>query len=1131
MTRRELLGALAAAACLRPRHLSAAPFPVHFRRPSPHELLAPYILPGADNFPGEKTAMEIAAQLRKLAAAGSIPFPTRYHQISPNVFEADITATQSANPQPPTPNPRFYVLPLDTIRYEVQSVQPTGLEYRVGYLRYQWRGGRFTELQPVRETLAKSPRPLFRDVTADLFGATDSFREQLLRGIPYWRARLDSASGIDIYGNQGIAVGDIDDDGLDEVYVCQPGGLPNRLYQFRDGRMQDITDRAGVGLLDDTSSALFLDLRNVGRQDLVVLRASGPVLFLNQGDGTFALRQDAFRFRSPMQGSFTGMSAADFDRDGRIDLYLCTYTYFQSEDQYRYPVPYHDAQNGPPNFLFRNQLAADGSGIFEDVTAATGLNQNNNRFSFAPAWCDYDGDGWPDLYVANDFGQHNLYKNDRGHFRDVAVDAYVEDMGPGMSATWFDFDLDGRPDLYVSNMWSEAGQRVVREPAFRPVSEGGLREPYRRHTKGNSLYQNRGDGTFADASEEQDVEMGRWAWSADAHDFDNDGSPEIYIACGMLTGPNETDLMSFFWRQVVAKSPVTAGERSEAYESGWNAINQLIREDYSWNGRERNVYYARRNNKYHDLSGVSGLDHALDSRAFAVTDFDGDGNLDILLKSRLGPQVKAFENDCAGGRNAVAFRLVGTKSNRDGIGARVEVDGRVKYLQTGSGYVSQHTKVLHFGLGGASMINAVRVWWPSGLRQEFHNLAAGYRYEITEGSVGLRRQVFRQRTSAPPATQNAAGDNLPRLHDTWLIEPVPLPDKRKGPGLLYIGEGESPNLPAEVINLRQEPGDVAAGYALFRRYLLDWRTALVLPWALLIDEQSRVHKLYAGVPDAAAVAADLKLMRSGNRRELALPFHGDYLSLPRRNYFKLGAAFYWAGYPDLALPYLEETVKQSPENDKALNAIGQIHLDAGRFDAARPYLEKAVAVNPRLGEAWNNLGGVESGLHKLPEALANYQRAIDLLPKAAYPLVNAGEVQAEIGDTAAAAKLFQRAMEVDPTDAEAPNQLGMLAAHANRNAEAKDWFQKAITLKRDHAGAINNLGVLYLQMGQTNDAIAAFEYGIKMAPNDELLYMNLGRTYIKMGDRNKAKETMQRLLEQKPDSSAAAKALRELEVR
>src|SRR5262249_55027102 len=155
---------------------------------------------------------------------------------------------------------------------------------------------------------------------------------------------------------------------------------------------------------------------------------------------------------------------------------------------------------------------------FEDVTRASGIDENNNRYSFAPAWCDYDGDGWPDLYVANDFGRNNLYRNQNGRFHDAARTAGLEDLGPGMSASWFDYDGDGRADLYVSNMWTAPGARVAPDRNFAPVARDGLAQPYHRHTKGNSLFRNRGDGGFEETGASERVAMGRWAWSSGGFD-------------------------------------------------------------------------------------------------------------------------------------------------------------------------------------------------------------------------------------------------------------------------------------------------------------------------------------------------------------------------------------------------------------------------------------------------------------------------------------------------------------------------------------------------------------------------------------------------------------------------------------
>ena len=1156
LTRRRFFESAAAGGLswVLPKRALAEPFPVRFRKPLPYESLFEFIEPGHDEFSGEKQASDITAHLdaifktRALPLSnnfeGASPLPVQYRAVVEGVALAEFDPRDRGFEQGlknwldslgQVRSASFFVLPKDRVRYEIASSGPDGLRYRVGLWKQIWLDGRLLRFEPIEETLVSSPRKLFRDVTSEVFGDAGSFQLQMSRGVPYWRARLDSACGIDVYGNNGIAAGDIDGDGWDEVYVCQPGGLPNRLYKNRGGTMEDITEQAGVGVLDDTASALFVDFRNTGRQDLVVLTKDAPLLFLNQGHFPFLHKPDAFRFASPPQGTFTGMAAADYDLDGRVDLYLCTYIYFQSEDQYRYPVPYHDSRNGPPNFLFHNELTGEGGGFFEDVTARVGMNENNNRYSFAPAWCDFDGDGWPDLYVANDFGRNNLYKNERGRFHDTAAAAGVADVGPGMSAAWFDYDGDGRQDLYVSNMWTAPGQRVVEDKAFAAAPDEILRNAYRRHSKGNSLFHNRGDGAFESTEAAEGVEMGRWAWASDGIDFDNDGTPEIYITCGMLTNSSTHDLASFFWRQVVARSPTT-NIAAPAYENGWNALNQLIRGDYSWNGREPNVLYARRLGHFHDFSGVSGLDFAEDSRAFAVTDLDGDGSLDLLLKSRLGPQVRAFQNDWGQSRHSLALELQGTRSNRDAIGARVEVEHSdkrtVRILQAGSGYISQHTKRLYFGLGDASSTGKVRILWPSGLTQEFENLAAGFRHQVVEGSDELKRIAFLPRKPFTTARAPITGDNRANLETAWLLEPVPLPEPPKGQGFLCLFSGQRPltppGLPFQMVDLGGGSSDRSAWYALFRMYLFDYRVDLTLPLLLLVDGRGMAHKVYEGIPEPGRLRADLAMMQDKNRIRLALPFPGTYYAPPNRNYFRLGAAFYWAGYPLQALIYMEEALRSAPNNSKAHLAVGHIHLEAGSYGPAREHLERAVKLSPGSADGWINLGSLETALENYAAGLQDFEKALTILPDSAFALMSAGRAHGKLGHASIAEQMLRRALEIEPRNAEASNQLGLLLSGQNRTDEARKSFQDAIAAERDHTGAINNLGVLYMQTQKPQDAIAAFRYGIEVAPDEELLYFNLARVYVAVGDRVKARYVLQQLLVRHPDSVMGKKGLAEL---
>ncbi|MCH7720248.1 MAG: VCBS repeat-containing protein [Planctomycetes bacterium] len=372
---------------------------------------------------------------------------------------------------------------------------------------------------------------MFADCTTAVLGANPSFHEQLLPGLNHWRARLQASLGVDLFGYQGLAIGDVNGDGLDDLFLCQPGGLPNRLFvQNEDGTATDVSADAGVDLLDRSSAALLIDLDNDGDQDLVVMAYDSVLIYSNDGTGRFSSAGEV------AHSSSSSMAAADYDLDGDLDLYVCGYSAPTGRDNT--PIPYHDANNGLPNRLLRN----DGGWRFTDVTESSGLQVNNRRYSFAASWEDYDNDGDDDLYVANDFGRNNLYRNDGGVFTDVAPVAGVEDISAGMGVTWGDYNNDGLMDIYVSNMFSSAGNRVSYQRQFRPGDDDSTRALFQRHARGNSLFANLGDGTFRDVSTDAGVTMGRWAWGSRFLDINNDGLEDILVANGYITNDDTGDL-------------------------------------------------------------------------------------------------------------------------------------------------------------------------------------------------------------------------------------------------------------------------------------------------------------------------------------------------------------------------------------------------------------------------------------------------------------------------------------------------------------------------------------------------------------------------------------------------------------
>jgi hypothetical protein len=382
-------------------------------------------------------------------------------------------------------------------------------------------------------TLSASDR--FADATRAIIRDDATWHPYLSRGANYWHGRIDAVGELNFLGHEGIAIGDVNGDGLDDVYVALGNGVPNKLLiQQPDGTVTDTAAAAGVDWLDSTKGVLLVDIDNDGDQDLLTAMGPAVVVHKNDGKGRFEVTK-ALRATTP--AAFYSLAAADYDLDGDLDIYAVRYV------KVRYgltsaPMPLHDANNGPRNHLLRN----DGEAGFADVTVEVGLDVNNSRFSTAAAWGDYDNDGDPDLYVTNDFGRNNLYRNDAGRFTDVAAEVGVEDQAAGMGASWGDYDNDGDLDLYVSNMFSSAGRRVAYQSRFLKDQPDSVREGVQRHSLGNTLLVNNGKGGFDDRSDAAGVRMGRWAWGAKFVDLNNDGYEDIFVPNGFLTNALKDDL-------------------------------------------------------------------------------------------------------------------------------------------------------------------------------------------------------------------------------------------------------------------------------------------------------------------------------------------------------------------------------------------------------------------------------------------------------------------------------------------------------------------------------------------------------------------------------------------------------------
>jgi hypothetical protein len=524
----------------------------------------------------------------------------------------------------------------------------------------------------------------------------------------------------------GLAVADFDGDGHDDIYFVNQLG-PNGLYRNRgDGTFVDVTGKAGVGLGDRVCvGATFGDYDNDGYPDLYVTSTrGGNVLFHNQGNGTF---KDVTREAGLTHVGHSQTAVLfDFDNDGRLDLFVVntaewTLATYDKVRNY-YPgktLASDDFMHSPieSNLLYRN----NGDGTFTDVTAKAGLK--GRGWGGDVAVLDYNDDGRLDLLVTMMFGPSQLYRNNGdGTFTDVTKDTLGATSYGACGARAFDFNNDGKLDLLLADMHSDmwtgldarhetlelaragqhrkyphlAGPLADRNPALKEndrLSAELFHYDVRDVVYGNTFFKNKGGGKFEEMSGRANLET-FWPWGAAAGDFDNDGRQDVFLPSGM-------GYPFYYWP------------------------NQLLMnngdETFRERGEELGIEPPQRGIYLHEK--VGGKEACRSSRCAAVADFDGDGRLEIVTNN-FNDQPYYFRNNLPR-RNWITFRLRGTASNRDAIGALVKLhvgdEILTRLVSPAGGYLSQSSRTLHFGLGERTRIDRVEIRWPSGTRQEVLN--------------------------------------------------------------------------------------------------------------------------------------------------------------------------------------------------------------------------------------------------------------------------------------------------------------------------------------------------------------------------------------------------------------------------
>jgi hypothetical protein len=529
---------------------------------------------------------------------------------------------------------------------------------------------------------------------------------------PTFDARLEHIMPQVAAMGASVAVADYDRDGWQDIYVTDSAeDSRNRLYRNRgDGSFVDVASEVGLADVNRrvtgvSQGAVWGDYDNDGWEDLLLYKYGRPELFHNEGGRSFVAVGE--RAGLPAWVNANSATWLDFDRDGRLDLFIAGYwpeqvNLWQLETTRIMPESFEYATNGGRKYLLRNR----GDGTFEDVTAAQGIT--SRRWTLAVTSADLDGNGYPDLFLSNDYGVSELFANKEGKgFEDRGPQAGVgRAPKSGMNAAVGDVFNDGRLAIYKTNI-SEPGVLV----------------------QGNDLWVPR---TGSDGALEYDnlatsmgIDLGGWSWGAQFGDLNNDGTQDLYLVNGY----------------------VSAGERSSYwYDFSVIAVghSNIIGDAANWppmRGRSFSGYQRKRlwindgAGRFTEVSQVVGASDTYDGRAVALADLGNRGVLDVIVANQRGPLL-VYRNAVEPGNHWIQFELEGTAANRSAIGARVELqwNGRtqVQEVAAATGFSAQNQRRVHYGLGGATAVDRVVIRWPSGRQQTIESPAVDRLHRLKE---------------------------------------------------------------------------------------------------------------------------------------------------------------------------------------------------------------------------------------------------------------------------------------------------------------------------------------------------------------------------------------------------------------